>query len=147
MKAWGAAAVVAAVLAVALACGSSSDNGGNNNNNGTGNDGGNNNNGNDAGNGATYYIGGAILTAGANGLVLTTAGEPNLQIVAPYVPAWHFANKVPTGTHYDVTVASQPSQANCNGAICTCSVIDGGVGVVGTQDVDTVQIACAIQLP
>jgi hypothetical protein len=148
MKALAALGVLVAVLAIAVACGSSSGDGNNNNNGGTGNDGGNNGTGNDGGTGGTgHLIGGTILTAGASGLVLATPGEPNLTIPNSYQPAFHFANPVPTGTSYNVTVVSQPSTSNCNGAICTCGILDGGVGLVGTTDVTTVEIVCAIMLP
>jgi len=148
MKALAALGVLAAVLAIAVACGSSSDNGNNNNNGGTGSDGGSNGTGNDGGTGgAGYLIGGKILTAGANGLVLATPGEPNLQIpVATYQPPFNFANRVSTGTAYNITIVSQPVTPNCGG-ICTCYVIDGGVGTVGVTDVSSVLISCAIQLP
>ncbi|HTS83433.1 MAG TPA: hypothetical protein VMH40_22740 [Myxococcaceae bacterium] len=138
---------VLAVLAILSACGSSgggdSNNGGGNNT-GPGSDAGTTP---DAGSGTGYLIGGTILTAGANGLVLQTPGEPNLAIgLTSYPPAFHFANKVPTGTGYNVTISSQPVTPQCGG-ICTCAVIDGGVGTVGTADVTDIQVACAIQLP
>lgn len=142
------ASATLAVLALLLGCGSSgggTNEGGNTNDAGTPGDAGT---GGDAGtSGGGYLIGGAILTAGANGLVLQTPGEPNLAIVAPYQPAFAFANRVPTGTHYDVTIASQPTTQQCNNAVCTCTVLDGGVGIVGTADVTDVQVACAIMLP
>jgi len=136
------------VLAMLSGCDNGGSSGGNNdsgtnNDAGTGTDGGTHNDGGTVG----YQIGGAILTAGATGLVLATPGEPNLTIPHSYLPAFHFANRVPTGTAYNVTVFSQPSSSDCNNAICTCSIIDGGVGIVGTSDVDTVQVTCAIQLP
>ena len=147
MKALAALGVVALVVAFAAACGDSGGSSNNNNNGNTTNDGGNNNSGNDAGSGLGYLIGGSILTAGANGLVLTTQGEPNAQIgVQSYPPAWSFANRVPTGTAYHVTIVSQPVTPQCGG-ICTCAVLDGGVGVVGTTDVSNILIGCAIMLP
>ena len=140
-----------AVLAMLLGCGSG---GGGTNENGNSNDAGNSStpsdagSGNDAGTSGTgYLIGGTILTAGAKGLVLQTAGEPDLTIgLQSYTPAFQFANRVPTGTAYHVTVASQPVTPQCGG-ICTCTILDGGVGVVGTADVTNVQVACAIMLP
>jgi hypothetical protein len=136
-------------LAMLFACGgdSGSSDGGNNNtggnDSGTGNDAGTN----DAGTGGGYLIGGRILTGGANGLVLQTPGEPNLAIpLQSYQPGFQFANRVPTGTHYNVTVASQPVTPQCGG-ICTCTILDGGVGIVGASDVSNVLVACAIMLP
>jgi hypothetical protein len=139
------------VLAMLLACGSSgsgTNEGGNTNDAGNSGTPGDAGTGNDAGtSGGGYLIGGTILTAGANGLVLQTPGEPNLAIgLQSYLPAFQFANRVPTGTAYNVTVASQPVTPQCGG-ICTCTILDGGVGVVGTADVTDVQVACAIMLP
>ncbi len=147
MKALAALGVVVLVVAAVASCGDSGGSNNNNNNGGTNNDGGNNNTGNDAGSGTGYLIGGTILTAGANGLVLATQGEPNVQIgVQSYPPAWSFVNRVPAGTAYNVTIASQPVTPQCGG-ICTCAVLDGGVGVVGTSDVSNILIGCAIMLP
>jgi hypothetical protein len=86
-----------------------------------------------------YTIGGFFSTVpGVNsGLVLATPGEPNL--LNPPQP-FTFANPVPTGTAYNVTIATQPT----NG---TCTVLDGGVGTVGTSNVSNVEVACAIELP
>ncbi len=139
-----------AALAMLCACGDSSgsNDGGNNNTGGNGDSGTGNDAGtNDAGTGGGFLIGGRILTAGASLLVLQTPGEPNLTIPASYQPGFAFANRVPTGTHYNVTVASQPPSTACNNAICTCTILDGGVGVVGTTDVADVLVACAIMLP
>ncbi len=146
--------VTVVALAMLAGCGSSS---GTNNEGGSPNDAGNIGTPSDAGSGSDagtgsdagsggYLIGGAILTAGASGLVLATPGEPNLTIPLSYQPAFEFANRVPTGTAYNVTIVSQPVSPACGG-ICTCAVIDGGVGTVGTSDVTSVRVACAIQLP
>jgi hypothetical protein len=137
-----------AIAAVLCACGSSSGDA-TGSNGGTGNDAGNvvHDAGTtaDAGSGG-YLIGGRILTAGASGLVLQTPGEPQLTIAQSYPPGFAFANRVPTGTAYDVTIASQPPTPGCGG-ICTCTILDGGVGTVGTTDVTDVLVSCAIQLP
>jgi hypothetical protein len=102
----------------------------------------------DSGSGGTHYtIGGLIQTAGANGLVLATPGEPNLTIVAPYNPPFAFANAVVSGTAYNVTVFAQPTSSDCGGALCTCTVNDGGVGVVGSANVTSVLVSCEIELP
>jgi Putative Ig domain len=86
-----------------------------------------------------YTIGGFFSTVpGVNsGLVLATPGEPNL--LNPPQP-FTFANPVPTGTAYNVTIETQSSGG-------TCTVLDGGVGVVGTSNVSNVEIGCAIELP
>ena len=132
-----------AALTMVLGCGSSSgtDDGGNPNDSGTKSDGGTS----DAGSGG-YRIGGTLLTAGASSLVLATPGEPNLTIPNSYEPPFAFANKVPSGTAYNVTIFSQPTSPPCTG-VCTCVILDGGVGVVGNADVTSVLVACAIQLP
>ena len=116
--------------------------GGNPNDGGTKSDGGTSS---DAGSGG-YLIGGTLLTAGASSLVLATPGEPNLTIPNSYEPPFAFANRVPTGTAYNVTIFSQPPSPPCTG-VCTCVILDGGVGVVGNADVTSVLVACAIQLP
>jgi hypothetical protein len=112
--------VLLVLAALGVACGSSS--------------------GTDGGTGSvTYTIGGFFSTVpGVNsGLVLATPGEPNL--VNPPQP-FTFATPVTAGTAYNVTVATQPS----NG---TCTVLDGGVGTVGTSNVTNVEVGCAIELP
>ncbi len=133
-----------AALAMVLGCGSSSgtDGGGNPNDGGTKSDGGTSS---DAGSGG-YLIGGTLLTAGASSLVLATPGEPNLTIPNSYEPPFAFANRVPTGTAYNVTIFRQPQSPPCTG-VCTCVILDGGVGIVGNADVTSVLVACAIQLP
>jgi hypothetical protein len=88
---------------------------------------------------ALYAIGGSFLIpAGKQGLLIATPGEPALDD-PPNV--WQFANKVPTGTAYDVTIEAQP------GGGTTCAVIDGGVGTVGEEDVTTILLTCRTQLP
>jgi hypothetical protein len=102
----------------------------------------------DGGAGGTLYsIGGLIQTAGANGLVLATPGEPNLTILAPYEPPFAFATSVPSGTAYDVTVFAQPTRSDCGGGFCNCVITDGGIGTVGNADVTSVLVRCAIALP
>jgi hypothetical protein len=79
--------------------------------------------------------------------VLQTPGEPNLSIgLQSYPPQFQFANRVPNGTNYNVTVATQPVTPQCGG-ICTCTILDGGVGTVQGADVTNVLVACAIMLP
>jgi hypothetical protein len=92
--------------------------------------------------GGGFTIGGVIQTAGAGGLVLGTAGEPNLTIPSSYEPPFAFANKVPSGTAYDVTIVSQ---ATCTG--CTCTIVSGASGTVDNANVTSVLVSCAIQLP
>jgi hypothetical protein len=101
----------------------------------------------DGGGGTHYTIGGLIQTAGASGLVLATPGEPNLTIPASYTPPFAFANAVASGTAYDVTVFAQPTTSDCGGALCVCTVTDGGVGVVGNANVTSVLVSCVIELP
>ena len=91
--------------------------------------------------GTLYTIGGYLPFGGANdtGLVLATPGQPNLDVSGN---TFVFANGVPSGTAYDVTIVHQ---ATCTG--CTCALIDGGVGVVGTANVGNILVGCAVALP
>jgi hypothetical protein len=132
-----------AVLAMLSGCDNSSNNGGGNNDSGTNHDAGT---GSDAGQDAGppdggYTIGGFFTfyysTLSGGQLVLATPGQPNL--VNPPNP-FHFANPVPTGTAYQVTIVEEPTNNNC-------SIIDGGTGVVGTDNVISIDVSCAIQLP
>lgn len=88
-----------------------------------------------------YNIGGYYLYAlppAATGFIIGTPGEPNL---TDRGQPWHFADKVPSGTAYNVTVLQQPN----NGT--RCHVFDGGVGTVGASDVTTVELTCVTALP
>jgi hypothetical protein len=96
----------------------------------------------DAGTGGSgFTIGGTFSSYGAAGLVLGTSGEPNLTIPSPAGQTFAFANKVPTGTAYAVTVVSQPSGT---GATCT---VTNGTGTVGNANVTSIVVGCVIQLP
>jgi hypothetical protein len=90
---------------------------------------------------ATYNIGGYYLGGqppAPTGFVIATPGEPDL--TDPGQP-WRFANPVPSGTAYHVTVLQQPGHGT------TCRVLDGGVGTVGTSDVTTVELLCLTGIP
>jgi len=143
-----------AALAMLFACGGSSgnDDGGSNttgptNDSGTPNDAGQDGGttpdaGQDAGTSdGGYTIGGFFTfyysTLSGGQLVLATPGQPDL--VNPPNP-FHFANRVPTGTHYDVTITQVPTNN-------TCTILDGGTGVVGTDNVTSINLSCAIMLP
>lgn len=139
-----------AALALLFACGSSSgnDDGGSKttgptNDSGTPNDAGTTRDGGqDAGpSDGGYTIGGFFTffysTSSGGQLVLATPGQPDL--VNPPNP-FHFANRVPTGTQYNVTIVHVPTNN-------TCTILDGGSGVVGTDNVTSIHLSCAIMLP
>ena len=108
--------VVAAALTLASACGSPSNQGGG------------------------YTIGGTTSGLAYSGLVLSTAGQPNLTVPA-LAATFTFANQVPTGTAYNVSIVTQPSPASCTVSSGT------GSGTVGSADVTSIAITCTIALP
>lgn len=140
-----------ALLGTAMACGGS-DNGGNAGGSGGGTGGGTaggtgggtaGGTGGGAGGGASgsgYAIGGTI-SGPSNGVVLSDPGEPDFTFTSN-TSAFTFANKVPAGTAYQVTVKSVPS-----GSGEACAVTDGGTGTVGSTDVASVAIRCTFTLP
>src|SRR5882757_5145155 len=89
---------------------------------------------NDGGGGTTpmYAIGGAI--AGLTGqVVLENNGGDDLTVSQS--GAFHFANAVPSGGAYNVTVKTQPPDQICG--------IHGGAGTVGASDIGSVIITCS----
>lgn len=84
--------------------------------------------------GRTQSIGGTISGLDAVGLVLATAGQPELH-VGPGQDRFRFAKPVPRGTAYDVEVTTQPEGESCT--------VAHGAGAVGTTDVDGVAVHCS----
>ncbi len=82
----------------------------------------------------TYSIGGTISGLTASGLTLTNNGG-NTLTVSSGATAFTFSTKLPTGSAYDVEVATQPT-----GETCTASA---NTGTVGTSNVTSVVITCA----
>ena len=81
----------------------------------------------------TYSIGGSISGLTGSGLVLQDNGGDNLA-VATGSRTFTFATKMTSGSHYAVTVLTQPSNQTCN--------VSNGSGTVGSANVTTVAIAC-----
>lgn len=81
-----------------------------------------------------YSIGGTItwLTV-SDGLVLGTAGQPDLS-VSNGQASFNFANRVPSGASYDVTIATQPVPGGC--------AIAHGSGIVTGADVTDIAVTC-----
>jgi adhesin/invasin len=83
----------------------------------------------------TYAIGGLVHRLTASGLVLATAGQSDLAVPAS-ATAFAFAEKVPSGTDYAVTVKTQPAGQ-------TCTVVNG-TGTVANSDVNGVVVECGL---
>ena len=80
-----------------------------------------------------YAISGTVAGLTGSGLVLATPGEPNLEVSAG-ATSFAFANGVPSGTAYSVTVVSQPSGQSCT--------VMNGSGAVASADVTNVAVTC-----
>lgn len=85
----------------------------------------------------TYAMGGLVHSLTASGLVLATAGQSDLA-VPPGATAFAFAQKVPWGTAYAVTVKTQPAGQ-------TCTVVNG-TGTVANSDVNGIVVECGLPL-
>lgn len=82
---------------------------------------------------ATYQIGGTVTGLASSGLVLATAGEPNLT-VASGATDFTFANLVGGGTAYSIAVAQQPSGLWCS--------VTNGSGVIANASVASIAVQC-----
>lgn len=82
---------------------------------------------------ATYTIGGGITGLAGDGLTLANGSDA----ISPSAgdQSFTFNTAVSAGTPYDVTVQLQPT-----GQTCT---VTGGGGVVGSGDINDVQVSCA----
>jgi trimeric autotransporter adhesin len=83
-------------------------------------------------------IGGQVrgLWDGADGVALWLhARDADALLTVPANGAFHFAERLPPGTSYTVTVATNPVQH-------TCVVDGGGNGTVADDDVTSVSVAC-----
>jgi hypothetical protein len=81
-----------------------------------------------------FTIGGQLSGLAGAGLVLQNNGGDNLAIAAN--GAFTFADSLPQGASYNVTVATPPANPAQE-----CAVTNG-VGTVGTSNVGNVQVAC-----
>jgi len=82
-----------------------------------------------------YQIGGSISGLSGTGLVLATPGEPNLSVQAG-ATSFVFANAVPDGVAYAVTVVQQPTTPS---QVC---VVAHGVGRVREGQATPVAVNC-----
>jgi 6-phosphogluconolactonase (cycloisomerase 2 family) len=84
----------------------------------------------------SYTLGGTITGLSGAGLVLQNNGGSNLAVSGA---SFTFPVPIPTGTHYSVTVLSQPSNPTQ-----ACTVATGtGTGTMGTANVTSVVINCS----
>jgi hypothetical protein len=81
-----------------------------------------------------FSIGGSVSGLTGSGLVLQNNGADDLAIASD--GSFTFPTSLPTGTPYNVTVATQPSTP-----VQVCSVVNG-VGIVEGADVATVAVSC-----
>ncbi len=81
-----------------------------------------------------FTLGGSVSGLAGSGLVLQNSGGDNLAIAAdgPFT----FATSLPTGTPYDVTVATQPSNLT---QVCTVS---DGAGTMEAENIANVRVTC-----
>ncbi len=120
---------VAALLCLIAACGGGGDSGG-------GSSSGSGSSGEGSGNTVTYRVGGAVTGLNTNGLVLQNNNTVDLNVVAN--GAFQFNSRYVAGSAYRVSVKKQPENQHCE--------VTSEAGVVGTQDIDTVQVSCADDL-
>ena len=82
---------------------------------------------------ATYSVGGSVSGLTTAGLVLANADD-TMSVVAD-ATGFTFATALATGSHYDVTVQTQPANATCS--------VSSGSGTVGAAAVTSVAVSCA----
>lgn len=82
-----------------------------------------------------FTIGGTVTGLQGSGLVLQLNGNEDLEIASN--GAFTFATQFASGSDYEVTIASQPTDP-----AQTCTVADGS-GTVSAADVRTVRVTCA----
>ena len=83
----------------------------------------------------THTVGGTVAGLAGSGLVLALNGGAQT-LPVPANGGFTFPTALATGSHYAVTVASQPSDPSQ-----TCSIANGS-GQVGTGDVTNVAVTC-----
>ena len=82
-----------------------------------------------------FRIGGAVIGLAGSGLVLATAGEPDLAVAAGST-RFAFAGTLPSGSDYAVRVVQQPTSP-----IQSCTVSDGD-GQVRNGEITGVTVTC-----
>jgi len=83
---------------------------------------------------ADFTVGGTVNGLEGSGLVLRNNGGDDLTIDGD--GPFHFDTALPSGSRYDVKIATQPSNPNQ-----TCSV-QNGTGTVGTGNVTNIVVTC-----
>jgi hypothetical protein len=86
-----------------------------------------------------YTIGGNIVGGlTSDGLQLTNGSAGGSVVIPAGATSFVFANTVPFGSSYGVTVLNQPTKENC-------SVTNNGTGVMGDQLVNNIEVTCALK--
>lgn len=81
---------------------------------------------------ATYTISGSVDHLSGAGLVLSDG--TSTQVVNPGSTSFSFSTGLPSGTAYNVTVANQPTNENCQ--------VVNGIGTVSDGNISNVNVAC-----
>ncbi|CAJ7794762.1 Uncharacterised protein [Burkholderia pseudomallei] len=81
---------------------------------------------------ATYTISGSVDHLSGAGLVLSDG--ISTQVVNPGSTSFSFSTGLPSGTAYNVTVANQPTNENCQ--------VVNGIGTVSDGNISNVNVAC-----
>jgi hypothetical protein len=87
----------------------------------------------DAPAGATYSVGGSVTGLTTAGLMLANGGDSDS--VASGATSFTFATALAAGSHYAVTVKTQPANATCT--------VTGGTGTIGAAAVTGIAVTCA----
>lgn len=83
----------------------------------------------------TFSVGGSVSGLAGSGLVLRNNGGDDLSIASN--GSFTFATELPSGSAFQVAVATQPTRPSQ-----TCTVADAS-GTIGSGDVRTVKVSCA----
>ncbi len=83
--------------------------------------------------GAGYSLGGSITGLNSSGLVLASAGEPDLTVPSG-ASSFVFSEMLAPGSSFSVTVKTQPAGLSCS--------ILGGSGTAGMADVLSIAVNC-----
>lgn len=86
--------------------------------------------------GGNFTIGGTVSGLSGTGLVLQDNGGDNLSVTGAGSVSFTFATALATGSAYDVTISTQPSNPT---QICA---VTAGTGTVSAANVTSVQVSC-----